>query len=136
MTTTGLRRLVAFAAVAVVAVTTLSIAPAPAPAAPADSNTFLQLFVVHDADDALQEVYNLTCNPDGGTHPHPDAACAALSAAKGEFDRLAGKPRLICPAVEDPVTATAYGDWNGQQVTWQKSFPNVCYLHRATSPVF
>ena len=34
------------------------------------------------------------------------------------------------------LTATAYGDWNGQQVTWQKTYPSLCHLQRATGPVF
>ncbi|WP_280695559.1 SSI family serine proteinase inhibitor [Kitasatospora sp. GP82] len=136
MTTTALRGLLASAAVAVVAATTLGIAPLPVSVAPAASNTFLQLFVVHDADDSRQEVYDLTCNPNGDTHPDPDAACAALTAANGDFDRLAGDPKRICPHLEDPVTATVYGDWNGQQIIWQRTFPNRCYLSRATAPVF
>ncbi|MGK4581927.1 SSI family serine proteinase inhibitor [Kitasatospora sp. HPMI-4] len=134
MTTTALRRLAASAAAAVVAVTTLSTAAAPA--APVAENTFFQLYVVRDADDTAVEDHFLTCNPNGGSHPDPDGACAALAAADGDINRLAGAPHLRCPHIEDPVTVTAYGDWNGQQVTWQKSFPDICQLQRATTPVF
>ncbi|MGE7436548.1 SSI family serine proteinase inhibitor [Kitasatospora sp. NPDC001175] len=134
MTTTGLRRLAASAAAALVAVTTLSVSPAPA--VPAAESSFFQLYVVRDADDTAVEDYFLTCKPDGGSHLAPERACAALTIAEGDINRLAGDRHRTCPDVQDPVTATAYGDWNGQQVTWQKTFTSLCRLQRATSPLY
>ncbi|MFJ5120596.1 SSI family serine proteinase inhibitor [Kitasatospora sp. NPDC088548] len=135
MTTTAIRRLVASAAVAVVITTTLGAAPATRPAS-ADSLGLLQLSVTRDEDGSLVENFVLTCDPNGGTHPDPDAACAALTAADGDFDRLVGDPDRFCPDYYDPVTADAEGEWNGQRVAWQKTFTNQCFLERATTPVF
>ena len=77
----------------------------------------------------------LTCNPDGGTHPLPHKACNALRAVHGHIAALPGNPG-ICPFIFAPVTATAKGTWRGHLVTFQKTFPNSCVLHRATTPVF
>ncbi|MER6216626.1 MULTISPECIES: subtilase-type protease inhibitor [unclassified Streptomyces] len=76
-----------------------------------------------------------------GTHPAPRAACDAVNATGGSFDRLltassgAGRP---CPKRFDPVTVTADGVWQGTRVSWKHSFANPCLMSAALKddPVF
>ncbi|MEU3724065.1 subtilase-type protease inhibitor [Streptomyces sp. NPDC031705] len=65
-----------------------------------------------------------------GTHPAPRAACDALNATGGEFDRLlaAPLPDRPCPRQYDPVTVTADGVWRGRHLTWSHTFPNACEM--------
>lgn len=68
---------------------------------------------------------------------HPDAAgaCAALDAAGGDFDALAGEPRP-CAYEYDPVTVTAEGTGQNGAVDWRHTYPNACGMDAATGPVF
>ncbi|MER6911242.1 SSI family serine proteinase inhibitor [Streptomyces sp. NPDC000594] len=77
----------------------------------------------------------LQCDPPGGSHPRPLAACGELAEAGGDPDALAGEPGF-CPLNHDPVTASAYGEFMGQPLSWRKTFTNACALRRATTPVF
>ncbi|MFD8981189.1 subtilase-type protease inhibitor [Streptomyces sp. NPDC059564] len=65
-----------------------------------------------------------------GTHPAPRAACDALNATGGEFNRLlaAPNPDRACPMHYDPVTVTADGVWRGSRVAWQHTFSNACEM--------
>jgi hypothetical protein len=79
----------------------------------------------------------LTCSPVvAGTHPDPAAACAELSAAGGDFDRLPGRTRLMCPMIWDPVTLAADGVWNGVPVEYRHTFPNACGAGNHGAAVF
>jgi hypothetical protein len=86
----------------------------------------------------------LTCTPDGGTHPHPKAACDALRAVGGNFDKLTfvWKPGVYCIEIYDPVYAYAKGSWQSSQmgpthlVDWSKEFGNSCYASRYSNVVF
>ncbi|MFD9725156.1 subtilase-type protease inhibitor [Streptomyces sp. NPDC059072] len=65
-----------------------------------------------------------------GTHPAPRAACDALNATGGEFNRLlsAPNPDRACPMHYDPVTVTADGAWHGSRIAWKHTFPNACQM--------
>ncbi|MFF4099281.1 subtilase-type protease inhibitor [Streptomyces sp. NPDC001903] len=65
-----------------------------------------------------------------GTHPAPRAACDALNATGGEFNRLlaAPNPDRACPMHYDPVTVTADGVWRGAHVAWKHTFSNACAM--------
>ncbi|MER5808236.1 subtilase-type protease inhibitor [Streptomyces sp. NPDC002033] len=65
-----------------------------------------------------------------GTHPAPRAACDALNATGGEFDRLLAAPSRdrACPVHYDPVTVTADGVWRGSRVAWKHTFSNPCEM--------
>ncbi|MFF4444221.1 subtilase-type protease inhibitor [Streptomyces sp. NPDC001502] len=65
-----------------------------------------------------------------GTHPAPRAACDALNATGGDFDRLLAAPDTgrVCPRRSDPVTVTADGVWNGDRVAWKHTFRNACVM--------
>ncbi|MER5888252.1 SSI family serine proteinase inhibitor [Streptomyces sp. NPDC001941] len=74
--------------------------------------------------------------PDGkGGHPHAKEACKELKAAEGDITRI--KPRDgVCPMIYRPVTAMAYGVWNGRRAVFAKTFPNECVMKTATRSVF
>ncbi|MFI7355760.1 subtilase-type protease inhibitor [Streptomyces avidinii] len=65
-----------------------------------------------------------------GTHPAPRAACDALGATEGEFNRLlaAPDPNRACPRNYNPVTITADGVWRGSHVSWKHTFSNACVM--------
>ncbi|MFF3262064.1 SSI family serine proteinase inhibitor [Streptomyces sp. NPDC002932] len=75
--------------------------------------------------------------PPGPDDRHPDApgACAALDAAGGDFDALAGDPHP-CTYEDDPVTVIAEGVRQGDAVDWRHTYPNACLTDAATGPVF
>ncbi|MEV0624172.1 SSI family serine proteinase inhibitor [Nonomuraea sp. NPDC050404] len=77
----------------------------------------------------------LTCNPAGGTHPHADAACAALKHVNGD---IGARPHghTPCPKEYLPVTARASGVWNGKAIRFHEDYSNACELRTATGPVF
>lgn len=88
------------------------------------------------APDAQPRVVTLTCDPPGGSHPNPAAACA----------RLAEQPDLLEPLPPDrrctqqyggPETATITGTWRGQPVDVTHSRTNGCGIARwqALGPV-
>ncbi|QPL94420.1 peptidase [Streptomyces clavuligerus] len=108
--------------------------PAAMATASAEAGPGLLLSVSGPGADGARSV-TLVCDPPGGTHPQPVAACAALTAAGGDPNALAGEPGL-CTTLWSPVTASAYGEFRGEVVTWRKTFANACVLHRDTTPVF
>lgn len=58
----------------------------------------------------------LTCDPPGGDHPDPVAACAALDAVPAPFDPV--PPGTISAQVwGGPQTATITGTWRGVPVS-------------------
>ncbi|MET9952990.1 SSI family serine proteinase inhibitor [Streptomyces sp. NPDC006339] len=77
----------------------------------------------------------LTCSPTpGGTHPDPEAACAELAAADGDFGRLTVLPAdRPCTREWDPVTVTGDGVWQGRRVSWQATYGNPCELRARTA---
>jgi hypothetical protein len=59
--------------------------------------------------------WTLTCDPAGGTHPSPAAACRTLMHARQPFARP-GKG-MMCPMiVAGTTTATIQGRWFGHRV--------------------
>ncbi|MET9609540.1 subtilase-type protease inhibitor [Streptomyces sp. NPDC006512] len=92
------------------------------------------VFTVAQGDTAAATVVRastLSCMPAAtGTHPDPAAACGALNATGGAFDRLlaAPDPDRACPMHYDPVTVTADGVWQGSRVSWKHTFSNTCAM--------
>ncbi|WP_266844923.1 subtilase-type protease inhibitor [Streptomyces sp. M-16] len=92
------------------------------------------VFSVAQGDDAAATVLRastLSCAPAAtGTHPDPQAACAALKSAGGTLDRLltAPNPDHACPMHYAPVTVTADGVWQGTRVAWKHTFSNACEM--------
>ncbi|MFD3869291.1 subtilase-type protease inhibitor [Streptomyces sp. NPDC058623] len=84
------------------------------------------------ATDTALRASTLSCAPTAsGTHPDPAAACGALNATGGAFDRLlaAPDPQRACPMHYDPVTVTADGVWQGSRVAWKHTFSNACAMN-------
>jgi hypothetical protein len=79
----------------------------------------------------------LFCDPPGGLHPSPTAACADLAIAQGDFTKLPGlRERLVCADIYDPVVASAFGWWRNRLTWFTHTYPNACELYGATGPVF
>jgi hypothetical protein len=78
----------------------------------------------------------LTCDPPGGMHPQPAAACADLNASGGDFLDLPGVPGA-CDDMWDPVQATAFGWWRSPSLrVFSNTYGNICSLYRSTGWVF
>ncbi|WP_185845932.1 SSI family serine proteinase inhibitor [Kibdelosporangium aridum] len=65
---------------------------------------------------AAPRARTLICDPPGGNHPYPEAACFDIAAAQGDLARLPGQPGKACGGVYKPVTVTALGEWQGVPV--------------------
>jgi hypothetical protein len=63
------------------------------------------------------EHWTLTCDPTGGTHPNPAAACADLLRVKAPFASTAQPKGLECPMIlASSKVATIKGTYFGQPV--------------------
>lgn len=111
-------------------------AAAPAAAAPHPAPDRGVLLTVSGSANTWIRGVALHCPP-GPDDRHPDApgACAALDAAGGDFDALAGDPHP-CAYEDDPVTVTAEGVRRGDAVDWRHTYPNACLMDAVTGPVF
>ncbi|GAA1372021.1 SSI family serine proteinase inhibitor [Streptomyces beijiangensis] len=110
---------------------------AAAPAAQAEPTPAQGLFLTVTGDENTWIRGVLLQCPAGGPSHHPDAgaACAALDAAGGDLDVLAGDPHP-CTREFAPVTVGATGTWHGRPTAWHKTYANACMLQAATGPVF
>ena len=82
--------------------------------------------------------WRLTCEPVGGTHPDPEAACAALTAVPDPFGEV--KPPDRCediPGGDDDI-ATLTGTFRGRPVDERFTRENACVSPRwdRIEPVF
>lgn len=111
---------------------------APASATPsAYGDVVLTIHQGEDTSAPVRAEVELWCDPDGGSHPDPAAACAALAAAGG--DPAAISPTSgFCTAQYDPVTAVAQGYWSGggQTISFRKTYGNACELRHAKAALF
>ncbi len=85
---------------------------------------------------APAQTWTLTCDPAGGNHPDPVAACAALAAAADPFAPT--PPDQACTMIDGgPQTATIVGTYRGVSVTASYSRSNGCEIARwdAVAPV-
>jgi hypothetical protein len=84
---------------------------APAPAPPKGS---LSITVLNGPNKKIQH-WTLQCDPAGGTHPDPAAACAALEAIKNPFGHV--RTGQECPMIlASSRRATFVGTWFGVKV--------------------
>jgi hypothetical protein len=85
--------------------------------------------VVHDGHGSTQ-TWTLHCDPPGGDHPDPAAACAALERG-GERFLPPVRPDMACTQIYGgPETATVTGTWRGEQVTASFSRTDGCQIAR------
>ncbi|MCW2917714.1 MAG: putative in inhibitor protein [Actinomycetia bacterium] len=117
----------------VTAVGVLVLAAAAVPARAQESQAPLRLTILPAT--GSRTAVTLACEPDGGSHPRPAEACAALRAVDGHLDRLPGQ-NTVCTMQYDPVSANAIGTWRGRKLVFKKMYGNACELHSALDPVF
>ena len=71
----------------------------------------------------------LTCDPPGGTHPNPDAACSALAGDPQAFEPV--PPDTACTMIfGGPEQATVVGTVNGEEIDAAFERSNGCELDR------
>lgn len=100
----------------------------PHPSASPSGGTSLTI-TVREAPTAAPQSWTLTCNPPGGTHPDPAAACAQLAALPAPF---APTPKgMACTQIYGgPQTATVTGTYRGQPVDARFSRTDGCEISR------
>ncbi|MFF3417146.1 SSI family serine proteinase inhibitor [Streptomyces sp. NPDC002698] len=77
----------------------------------------------------------LLCDPPRG-HAHAEKACRELAAAGGDIGRIPRRAGAMCPMLYAPVTASAYGVWDGRRVDYTHAFSNSCVMGAETGAVF
>ena len=81
-------------------------------------------------DGTAPQEWTLTCDPPGGTHPQPEAACAALA----DLDPTVLDPvpaNQACTQIfGGPETATVRGPWNGEDLDASFARNNGCEITR------
>lgn len=126
--------LVASLTVAVMGAGGVAAQQQPEPRPPVREPTFLWLLT--QTTDGTIRFATLTCDPAGGFHPSAAAACDALAAAGGDFDKLPGNPGGACPHIYSPIRAAAFGQWRGTPVNYGAQYGNPCLMLVETGPVF
>ncbi|MFJ3162873.1 SSI family serine proteinase inhibitor [Streptomyces kanasensis] len=134
-------RIAAVSAATLLALTGATGVAAARPAAPTGPSAVVLTVTQGEYGATVTKAATLSCAPTvKGTHPDPQAACAALAATTGNLDALlaAPDPNRFCPMHYDPVTAAVDGVWQGQRVTWKHTFSNTCVMAATLNgnPVF
>jgi len=82
--------------------------------------------------------WTLRCEPTGGDHPDPAAACAALTAVKDPFGKLKPPPRCSEIPGSSPEVALLEGDFRGRRVRSMFERSSACVAGRwdRIAPVF
>ncbi|GAB2872213.1 protease inhibitor [Streptomyces deserti] len=84
-----------------------------------------------------ERAVTLTCAPrPSGTHPAAGRACAELQGVGGDFDALTARNDVLCTKEYDPVVVTVDGVWQGQRVSYERTFSNECVKNAQSSSVF
>jgi hypothetical protein len=105
-----------------------SPAPDPSPAGTPTPNSVLSI-TVSDGNGATT-TWRLTCDPAGGDHPGPAAACQALEQAAGTALPAVPSDVACAEVFGGPETATITGTWQGQPVNSQLARNNSCETAR------
>jgi hypothetical protein len=88
------------------------------------------LVVLIDDGTGEKTTWTLTCDPVGGTHPDPDAACRALQ-AHGAAALPPVRKDVACTQIYGgPQQATITGTWQGRPVRSSFSRINGCEISR------
>jgi hypothetical protein len=105
----------------------------PGPAGGGPAGTELTISVSAD-EGAAPMTYALTCDPPGGDHPNPQAACETLGSLEAPF-ALAPAGALCTQVYGGPQTATVTGTLDGEEVTAMFSRTDGCEIARWDSLV-
>jgi hypothetical protein len=113
--------------------------PGPAPTA-LYAPSALVLTVGHGESAAAatpERAVTLTCAPtSSGTHPVAGSACAELRGVGGDIHALTARDGVMCTKQYDPVVVTVDGVWQGQRVSYERTFSNECVKNAYGSGVF
>lgn len=101
--------------------------PSPASPSPADLK-----IVVNDGS-GTTTTWTLTCEPAGGNHPDPEAACRALDTNGTTALAAVAKDRSCTQIYGGPQTATITGTWRGAPVNSTFKRNNGCEVARWTA---
>jgi Subtilisin inhibitor-like len=85
--------------------------------------------VVHDGS-GKTSTWRLTCDPPGGSHPDPKAACRVLEANGAAALPAVPKDKVCTQIYGGPETATITGTWQGQQVLSHFARNDGCQISR------
>jgi Subtilisin inhibitor-like len=92
------------------------------------------LSITSKATGSLIAKASLTCNPAGGSHPDPEAACRQLTEADGRIEAIP-EEEGPCTLEFNPVILRASGTWNGEDRRFEAEFSNRCVGTRSTGGV-
>lgn len=143
----ALRRLLVAAASSLTAVASLTAAPSLAHAAPlteapavtaataaaAGRDSHHLTITVRDAGKGLDGTFELYCNPDGGSHPDPDGACAVAERSTRWGEEVFGPgPKSAACTMQygGPATARVTGTWAGRPVDTTYDRRDGCQIAR------
>ena len=88
------------------------------------------LTVVVDNGSGSTVTWRLTCNPAGGTHPDPEAACKALQAHGAAALPPVPKDKACTQIYGGPETASITGIWQGAQIASSFARNDGCQISR------
>ncbi len=100
--------------------------PNPSTAEPSPGD---QLTIRYDNGRGSVETWTLACNPVGGDHPDPKAACQALIAHDAALQPVP-PDRACTEQYGGPDTAAITGTWRGRPVNALLSRTNGCEISR------
>lgn len=89
-----------------------------------------ELTIVVDDGSGKKTTWQLTCDPAGGTHPDPAAACKALTDNGATALAPVPKDQMCTQIFGGPETAQITGTWQGKPVTSTLSKKNGCEIGR------
>jgi hypothetical protein len=106
------------------------------PDAAAAIDLTLTLWPNGDAGDSIE--WTLQCEPTGGDHPDPEAACASLTAVTDPFGPVAPPKRCAEIPGGDESVAVLDGEYRGRSVHSRFTHENACASGRwdRIAPVF
>ncbi len=115
----------------------LSLAAVCVTAVPAAATMPSVLTLTTTTNGYAPHVVELTCDPDGGTHPDSQTACMQLSQVDGDVAHLpASQVHIFCPMIFQPITVTATGLWRGRTVQFRDEYTNGCERDNRTGMLF
>jgi hypothetical protein len=88
------------------------------------------LTIVISDGSGSSKTWRLTCDPPGGTHPDPTAACRALETSGAAALPAVPKDKACTQIYGGPETATITGTWQGERVISTFARNDGCQINR------
>jgi Subtilisin inhibitor-like len=98
------------------------------PSTPAAAPT--DLTIVINNGSGQTKTWRLTCDPPGGTHPNPTAACRSLEMNGAAALPPVAKDKACTQIYGGPETATITGTWQGERVISRFARNDGCQINR------